>query len=429
MAGLIKFFLISCVILALLCGALLFTIVESQPTVKEASNKQVEHADSVNQLLAQTKISLLNRYSYQKIPLSEDQLNSLVGLLQRAMPAFNGRFSISDNASALRASYRLPVQPFTRYINLQLTVLPGKGLVVEEVKLGGLIIPGRVVLPAVVWLADWWTESEIASQFVNQVEHIKLTGPTMILTLRPLDEFLKQLNEIKNGVGVNQDEVLRIRTAHYLKLIAEMPINSRVSKNSLALYMARLFKDVEFRSSPVTAAGENEAAIMALAIYAGHHRFANFIGEVQPVAGEVSLPVNRPVLASRTDLTQHFLFSAAIKILSQQGISSAIGEFKELMDRGNGGSGFSFVDLAADMAGIQFAQQAINPSSAKHLQQQLAGNLDEGVFFPDISGLPEGLSKAEFSRIYTQVDSPEYLRMRELISERINSLPAYKGTH
>ena len=96
------------------------------------------------------------------------------------------------------------------------------------------------------------------------------------------------------------------------------------------------------RSNYDTAPKENEAAILALAIYAGHHWFAKFVGDVQPKKGEVTLPKAKPTLKFRADLSQHFIFSAAIKILSEQDLSLAIGEFKELMDRGDDGSGYSF---------------------------------------------------------------------------------------
>lgn len=36
-----------------------------------------------------------------------------------------------------------------------------------------------------------------------------------------------------------------------------------------------------------------------------------------------------------------------------------IGEFKELMDWGNGGLGYSFVDLVVDMLGIEFVKVVI----------------------------------------------------------------------
>lgn len=427
MWGFFKFLAYSLAVVLLLLLTLLFATIESQPLVLVESNKQVEQADSVNQLLTQTHYSLVNRYNYQDIPLSLQQLNSLVGVMQRALPAFNGQFSLNDKVGLLQASYRLPTNVLPFYLNLQFSLLPGNGLNIGEVKVGSLSIPGHFALPAALKLADWWTNSDIASQFVQQIDKITLLESSMIVRLKPLDKFLKLLNQVKNGVGIEQDDGLRIRTAHYLKLLSELPINSRLSGNSLAIYMGPLFADVRYRSTAESAVDENEAAIMALAIYAGHHRFANFIGEVQPKPDKAALPIKRPVLAGRTDLTQHFLFSAAIKILSQQGISAAIGEFKELMDRGDGGSGYSFVDLAADTAGIRFAQTALTAENAIELQTMLADNIEENVFFPDISQLPEGLTKEEFSANFTEVDSPLYNQMRELINARVDNLPAYRS--
>jgi hypothetical protein len=152
------------------------------------------------------------------------------------------------------------------------------------------------------------------------------------------------------------------------------------------------------------------------------------VGDVQPREGEVVRPKYKPVLKSRADLNQHFIFSAAIKILSEQGLSIAIGEFKELMDRSDDGSGYSFVDLAADFAGVEFAVAATNISSATFVQNILAGITDEKVFFPDIVGLPEGLSKSNFTRVFTEVDSPEYLKMVRNIKQRIATLPIHQ-TH
>ena len=146
---------------------------------------------------------------------------------------------------------------------------------------------------------------------------------------------------------------------------------------------------------------------------------------MQPVAGQVALPKRKPLLAQRQDLSLHFIYSAAIKLLSEQGMSAAIGEFKELMDRGNGGSGFSFVDLAADLAGVEFAKSATNELKARQFQYTLAGNTLESTFFPDISALPEGLSKSAFNQQFKQVDSPEYKAMLTNIRQRIASLPIH----
>ncbi|MBN7827827.1 hypothetical protein J0A66_21590, partial [Bowmanella dokdonensis] len=107
--------------------------------------------------------------------------------------------------------------------------------------------------------------------------------------------------------------------------------------------------------------------------------------------------------------------------------SVAIGEFKELMDRAKKGSGFSFVDLAADMTGIRFAELATDPQTAERLQQTLAGLDSELLFFPSIDGLPEGFDKQAFKHRYQQVDSEAYKAELQEIQRRIGELALYQG--
>lgn len=425
MLRLIKVLLVFVLLVMLLVAGFFISTLDSAPLVVATSAKQVEEAESVKALLSQLRQSVKNRTSYQQIVISENQLNSLVGFAQRAHGKFHGRVTISPLSSLLAASYELPDNPFGNYINLSVLLLPGEGIQVSQVSLGRFDLPGKIAVSSIVWLADWWTKSDIASQFVRQVDQIVMSDTTMVVSVRPLDDFLKELNQLQQGLNGNGDEVLRAKTAHYLRFISQLPLGSSAHSLSLAKFVGPVFAEAQDLSNADTAATENEAAILALAIYAGHHRFANFVGKVQPIPGKVALPNKRPVLASRTDLNQHFIFSAAIKILSEQGISAAIGEFKELMDRGQGGSGYSFVDLAADFAGIAFAQRATDPLHARQLQYVLANNLQESAFFPKIGGLPEGLSKAAFGKRFGQVDSPEYKQLVTQIHQSIRELPIH----
>ena len=80
-----------------------------------------------------------------------------------------------------------------------------------------------------------------------------------------------------------------------------------------------------------------------------------------------------------------------------------VGLSKELMDAGPGGSGFSFVDLTADRAGVLFALRATSSfDSAIAVQRRLAHgrNVDVAEFMPPIEGLPEGMTDQEFQVVY-----------------------------
>jgi hypothetical protein len=333
---------------------------------------------------------------------------------------------ISEQATALSASYTLPSNPLGQYLNIDIKLLPAEGIELEHVKLGGLAIPGNWAISIITYLTDWYTSSDIATQFIQQVESITMNDDSMTINIRPLDDFLNELNTVKEGMTRTSDEELRLRTAFYLKFLNTMDVGKSSRSQSLAKYIGPVFAKAQARSSYETAVKENEAAIMALAIYAGHYRFANFVGEVQPAIGKIAKPNSPAILAKREDLNQHFIFSAAIKILSEQGLSIAIGEFKELMDRGNGGSGYSFVDLTADYAGVKFAQTAAEPQKALEFQRMLAGISSEKVFFPSIEGLPEGFNKKQFKQRFDTVDSPEYLKLVNDIHHRVDILEIHQ---
>jgi hypothetical protein len=417
----------SLLLIGIVIAGLFITAIEPQPLVVTNSGEQVNQAESVKKLMTQLSDSIKNRTNRQNINISQDQLNSLVGFAQRAHGKINGQVLIHSNSTSILASYQLPKNPIGQYLNIDILLLPGPGIKVSHVKFGSINVPGSLALDTLVYLANWYTNSDIASQFVQQVESVSMTEQHMQLSVLPLDKFLRELNDVKQGVGGGSDEEMRLRTAYYLKQLSLLDVGKRSTPQSLANYIGPVFSLAKKRSHYDTAPKENEAAILALAIYAGHHRFANLVGDVQPKKGKAALPNAKPVLKFRADLNQHFIFSAALKILSEQGLSIAIGEFKELMDRSDDGSGYSFVDLAADFAGVEFAIAATNPSSAGSVQNILAGITDENAFFPDIEGLPEGLSKNDFTRIFTEVDSPEYLKMVGSINQRIAELPIHRS--
>jgi hypothetical protein len=53
------------------------------------------------------------------------------------------------------------------------------------------------------------------------------------------------------------------------------------------------------------------------------------------------------------------------------------------------GSGFSFIDLAADRAGIYFGKQATaSPEKALKIQEKMANVENYQAFMPDITDLP-----------------------------------------
>lgn len=130
-----------------------------------------------------------------------------------------------------------------------------------------------------------------------------------------------------------------------------------------------------------------------------------------------------PTMRGRHDLAQHFAVSAALAVVvGPQGAEGA-GILKELSDS-QGGSGFSFIDLQADMAGVAFAG-AVGDGRLP-LARVESGFLVED-FLPPLDGLREGIPWTEFIATYGNASDARWLRQRDAIRARVLAMPGYRS--
>jgi hypothetical protein len=133
-------------------------------------------------------------------------------------------------------------------------------------------------------------------------------------------------------------------------------------------------------------------------------------------------------LYKREDLAQHFIGAAALTASMNRRVANALGEVKELSDTKAGGSGFSFVDLAADKAGSRFGELAVSsPESARRIQVQTAQIKDYHDFMPDPRDLPEHMDEKKFEQLFESTQSPAYLALAAKIDRRIALIPIYRN--
>lgn len=124
-------------------------------------------------------------------------------------------------------------------------------------------------------------------------------------------------------------------------------------------------------------------------------------------------------LSGRADLAKHFFASAALAAVLGAPAAHSIGLAKEVADS-EGGTGFSFVDLAADRAGVGFAQGVL---AGRYPLEGLASRYRPGSYFPSTDGLPEGIDQSTFARRYGGPDSDALRAMQREIDRRIAGLP------
>lgn len=224
------------------------------------------------------------------------------------------------------------------------------------------------------------------------------------------------------ATGVSDDlyEAARQTSLHILENADEI---TKGDEAFLQL-MKEAFAFAEDNSHGGSAVEANQAAILALGVILGEQRVAevakrkidlNHVKEMKAIRKRVTLE-------GRKDLVRHFWVSAALTVLSDESRSMTVGITKELMDSNPGGSGFSFVDLVADQAGTSFAVMATrNEEQAKAAQLRIRGGAKNSDFFPNIEGLPEGISKDEFEKDYGGLGGAKTKQFVDEIKKRLSS--------
>ncbi len=169
------------------------------------------------------------------------------------------------------------------------------------------------------------------------------------------------------------------------------------------------------------------AGLLALALYCGEPALAPAIGVglTAPMRGDGN-SCDAARLGGRDDLKRHFAVSAGLYAASTAEATLGVGELKELLDSGDGGSGFSFDDLAADLAGARFAETFLATPRAGWPALRARVTAESDVL-PALADLPSGMSAAEFEARFGGVDSPEYKAMLAEIIRRVDALPFHGG--
>jgi len=251
-----------------------------------------------------------------------------------------------------------------------------------------------------------------------------------------LQDVVRQVNFVADGLTVTYvwkpDTSQRLlaamtppaeqmRLLAYAELLAKLTAgDASATTVSMPKLIAPLFDLARQRSLHNDAALENRAAVLTLTMYVTGRNLA----EMVPAARAWPQPRRLAVLLNgRDDFPQHFLVSAMLVIEGTSPLTNAVGLYKEVADA-NGGSGFSFNDLAANRAGLRFGQFA--HAQPLRLQELLARGVTEASLMPDVADLPEFLSQAEFTRRYQRVGSADYKRLLDDIERRVGALTLYQ---
>lgn len=356
------------------------------------------------------------------IALTEADLNLAGNYLLNRYSKSAARIELRDNKLRFNVSMTLPKNWLGKYLNISFRLgndspneLPG----ITKFKVGKLLLPAKLAAFVIDFI----------------IQHSSL-NEYFILATRPIETVLIDEQKITIAYHSNKETLIQARNflTHtddsptpnvYQKKLAEIIANHDPEwRLSLAELLQPLFELAHQRSTLDNAIEENRTAIFAINDYVNK----------QGARDILSTPASQPAtdqkysafLYKRIDLAQHFIGSAALTASLNKQVAQVVGEEKELSDAQQGGSGFSFIDLAADKAGTRFGEMATSsPENARNMQKAMSRIKDYTDFMPDPRDLPEHMDEADFKKHYESVNSPAYQEISKLIDARIASVRIY----
>ncbi len=414
---------------------LLFLASESKPAVTSVAKADTKAAVKAKDIARKLRADLTSDAKEASISISQQDVNGLIAIAMRGIQKLQGRVNTTPIGIEGAFSVYVPRNPLGNYLNIRFGVTPSTyGLHLNHLSVGSLHFSGDTALEVGESLLNILAGNELGTRLRRSVKSVTVEGDITTIVYQPIPDLKNRLALFKDRVKGVRDEFALVANPAVVKVyysqLCTLGKDAHKAKSiSLGYYIAEAYdlasKRTHFGGNPVE---ENRAALMALAIYLGTTRFESFVGEV--ITDELAHCrgySRNAKIANRTDLRLHFIYSAALKVLGDSGISFAIGEFKEMMDSGRGGSGFSFVDLTADRAGIRFVEIALDGDNggAVRLQSMALNLTDESIFFPKIDGLPEGIPQADFDNRYGGVDGSLYAEYVKEIEHRLSQVPLY----
>jgi hypothetical protein len=387
---------------ALLLAALLLLIIETAPLVPASAppgGAQVRAARAAFKSLRETMM----RRGGGDLLFSADELDAVTLLAGRGLGLKHNRAVLAADHVELATSIALPAG---LWLNLSAQVLPSPaGFPPLRLAAGDLVLSGAP--------ARWAAEAGRGL--------LRLRG----IDLPPLDDLVRGL--------VIQPGLLRLRLAgglaptHLVQDVLALGADGRVDEDRVTALLCRLSaqqrqqpaSDLAVHLGRVMAATANPAAtpeqlvqdhrnaLVALALFTAGKSARRLVAN-QAIFVACAAPPPEPLLAGRADLAKHWAVSAALAAVGGIETGRLMGEWKELSDSMAGGSGFSFVDLAADRAGLRLGRAAVDRRHAAAVRAQLDGITNDGLLPPSVLALAEGLSNDRFVARYQDTDSTHF---------------------
>lgn len=419
MKNLLRIFLVLLCALILLCVMLITFGISDTPEVEldwSLTREDIIRAKEILHEGAKTKPDEI-----ATIELSHADLNLAANYLLNRYRKSAVQISLKANKLKFVVTTTLPENRLGQYLNITFRLGNEEGSllpVITKFKAGRLLIPAKFASFIINTIIEHSALNNYFMLATRPIHGIKIEPEKITISYVPdLETLITAKNVLTHTDNL---PVLSIYQQKIADIIAHHDPGWRLS---LAELLKPLFEIAYQRSDFDNAIEENRLVIMSVNDYVNKKQSKPFVSPSKPAAQGKQYVA---FLYKRSDLAQHFIGSAALTASANNQVAKVVGEEKELSDA-QSGSGFSFIDLAADKAGTRFGEVATaSPESARKLQLAMTRIKDYTDFMPDPRDLPEKMNEADFKSRYGSINSETYLELSKKIDARIAAIPLYK---
>ncbi len=398
-------------------------VFEPQPRVADLGPPDAVAAARTRDVV--TRLKALVDSETGGLTATETELNAVLAAAQRLRPGLYGRTGIAPDALALDVSLGAPLLPRGVWLNLHLALAPSEdGPRVLTASLGRLPIPPALALAGLRFALDRALGSGTGDEALAAVAAVRLAPGQVTLAFDfPGGDRDAFFDRLRARVIAAAGTMARARVQDDLEYLHRGVRRGALPRDGSVLPYVRAAAVFATRDPDGSDHESFRAALYALALYCGDPDFGRSIAVDIPWRMQGARNgCERTTLAGRDDLKRHFLISAGLYAATTGTATFGMGELKELLDSNAGGSGFSFDDMAADLAGVRFARLFLDAPPAEW-PEMLDRIGIEANLIPSLEGLPSGLSQAEFRARFGDIDSPAYSAMVAEIRRRVEALP------
>jgi len=411
------------VVFLLLVGSALFLVsraLEDQPLVSASDEVSAASIARARDILRRNDPRRLAPNTTREVRLAGSDLEALLNFAARRGIRGAAGLDLRQGGADVRYTATLPRLMADlgvgRFINVEASLgANGSQIDIEQVRIGRIPLPGALFEAA---LAQYIHHTDLAPEIAllrKTVSKVAITPTDVAVTYVWQPELL----DSARNLALSPADQQRLATAQRLFVDTLGHTSPGSRKVALADVLGPLLQQAGTQPGADRAQAYRDVLLVAALHLSGRN-----ISVLIPDAARWPRP--RPVtltLRERGDLAQHFVISAAIAAQAGAPLAKAVGLDKEI-DDSQRGSGFSFIDLAADRAGTRLGQLAAR--SPERLAAAVAAGLTDAALLPSINGLPEHMMADEFSRRFGSPEAPAYRQMSDEIDRRIAALALFR---